>query len=212
MEGQVIRLLQERTQAMAAATPKANTYRMLGLFGDVLERVRRDYVEPPDEKALMENAINGMLAALDPQQVLPLPRSTLQHVRNHCLPRPIPQTFPVLHHQPVVQVPNLDVQLGPAAILVQRLAILRDGRVVVPRLQRLVPFGDVVLGRMPGLEEHRGAGSDNQTDYRKQHDQESGINSLGHSQGLAFTLVFPGIRLGGASVIYTWQLPLPARR
>ena len=32
----------------------------------MLERVRRDYVEPVDEKTLIENAINGMLAALDP--------------------------------------------------------------------------------------------------------------------------------------------------
>jgi carboxyl-terminal processing protease len=45
---------------------KSELYQQLNLFGDVLERVRRDYVEPPDEKLLMENAINGMLASLDP--------------------------------------------------------------------------------------------------------------------------------------------------
>jgi carboxyl-terminal processing protease len=45
---------------------KSELYQQLNLFGDVLERVRRDYVEPVDEKTLMENAINGMLAALDP--------------------------------------------------------------------------------------------------------------------------------------------------
>ena len=32
----------------------------------MLERIRRDYVEPVDEKTLIENAINGMLTALDP--------------------------------------------------------------------------------------------------------------------------------------------------
>ncbi len=32
----------------------------------MLERVRRDYVEPVEEKTLIENAINGMLTALDP--------------------------------------------------------------------------------------------------------------------------------------------------
>ena len=45
---------------------KSELYQQLNLFGDVLERVRRDYVEPVDEKTLIENAINGMLSALDP--------------------------------------------------------------------------------------------------------------------------------------------------
>jgi carboxyl-terminal processing protease len=50
------------------ATPpeRSELYQQLNLFGDVLERVRRDYVEPVDEKSLMENAINGMLTSLDP--------------------------------------------------------------------------------------------------------------------------------------------------
>src|SRR4029079_1850776 len=52
--------------AKPAAGDKSELYQQLNLFGDVLERVRRDYVEPVDEKTLMENAINGMLAALDP--------------------------------------------------------------------------------------------------------------------------------------------------
>jgi carboxyl-terminal processing protease len=45
---------------------KSELYQQLNLFGDVLERVRRDYVEPADEKTLIENAINGMLSSLDP--------------------------------------------------------------------------------------------------------------------------------------------------
>lgn len=35
-------------------------------FGDVFERVRAQYVTPPDDKKLVENAINGMLSSLDP--------------------------------------------------------------------------------------------------------------------------------------------------
>ncbi len=42
------------------------TYRLLNLFGDVFERTRSEYVEPIEEDKLMENAINGMLSALDP--------------------------------------------------------------------------------------------------------------------------------------------------
>jgi len=51
------------TTAKAAA---ADTYRQLNLFGDVFERVRADYVEKPDDSKLIETAINGMLAGLDP--------------------------------------------------------------------------------------------------------------------------------------------------
>ncbi len=48
------------------AGDKSELYQQLNLFGDVLERIRRDYVEPADEKTLIESAINGMLSSLDP--------------------------------------------------------------------------------------------------------------------------------------------------
>ncbi|WP_019644995.1 S41 family peptidase [Novispirillum itersonii] len=41
-------------------------YRLLDLFGNVFERVRRDYVEPVTDQQLIEAAINGMLSSLDP--------------------------------------------------------------------------------------------------------------------------------------------------
>lgn len=44
----------------------SSTYRELSVFGDVFERVRAQYVTPPDEEKLVENAINGMLTSLDP--------------------------------------------------------------------------------------------------------------------------------------------------
>ncbi|PZO79280.1 MAG: peptidase S41, partial [Mesorhizobium amorphae] len=50
-------------QAVAASS---ETYKQLAIFGDIFERVRAQYVTPPDEKALVENAINGMLTSLDP--------------------------------------------------------------------------------------------------------------------------------------------------
>jgi carboxyl-terminal processing protease len=48
--------------------PKSSieTYRLLNLFGDVFERVRRDYVETPTDEELIEAAIAGMLTSLDP--------------------------------------------------------------------------------------------------------------------------------------------------
>lgn len=50
----------------ANAAGSADTYRQLNLFGDVFERVRADYVEKPEDGKLIESAINGMLAGLDP--------------------------------------------------------------------------------------------------------------------------------------------------
>ena len=57
------RIVFDGSSAKAAA---ADTYRQLSLFGDVFERVRSDYVEKPDDSKLIESAINGMLAGLDP--------------------------------------------------------------------------------------------------------------------------------------------------
>jgi carboxyl-terminal processing protease len=45
---------------------RADTYRLLNLFGDVFERVRAEYVEPINDRDAIENAINGMLQGLDP--------------------------------------------------------------------------------------------------------------------------------------------------
>ena len=50
----------------AANAAGSETYKQLAIFGDIFERVRNQYVTPPDEKSLVENAINGMLASLDP--------------------------------------------------------------------------------------------------------------------------------------------------
>ncbi len=44
----------------------ADTYRFLNLFGDVFERVRSEYVEELTDEQMIEAAITGMLATLDP--------------------------------------------------------------------------------------------------------------------------------------------------
>src|SRR5215467_10042661 len=61
-------LTQPRTLLMgsAAGAAASDTYRTLNLFGDVFEVVRSAYVEKPDDSKLVESAINGMLAGLDP--------------------------------------------------------------------------------------------------------------------------------------------------
>jgi carboxyl-terminal processing protease len=52
--------------AARAAANADNTFSQLNLFGEVFERIRTDYVEKPDDAKLVEGAVSGMVAALDP--------------------------------------------------------------------------------------------------------------------------------------------------
>ncbi len=61
--------------AWAQDGSRAETYRLLNLFGDVFERVRAEYVEPVNDRDVIENAIQGMLAGLDPHSSYMNPRS-----------------------------------------------------------------------------------------------------------------------------------------
>ena len=49
-----------------AEDKKTNVYQQLNMFGEVYERVRREYVEEVSDKELIEAAIEGMLQSLDP--------------------------------------------------------------------------------------------------------------------------------------------------
>jgi carboxyl-terminal processing protease len=50
----------------SAKAASSDTYQQLSLFGDVFDQVRAEYVDKPDDSKLIESAINGMLAELDP--------------------------------------------------------------------------------------------------------------------------------------------------
>ena len=54
------------TSSLAQDNDPRNTYEYLDLFGEIFERVRGSYVEEVDEQQLIEAAIDGMLASLDP--------------------------------------------------------------------------------------------------------------------------------------------------
>ncbi len=64
----------------AAENDARTTYEYLDLFGDIFERVRENYVEKVDDKKLIEAAINGMLASLDPHSAY-LPPKSYQEMR-----------------------------------------------------------------------------------------------------------------------------------
>ena len=53
-------------QAAKKKDEDVNTYELLNLFGEVMERTKLSYVEEVSDKKLIESAINGMLSSLDP--------------------------------------------------------------------------------------------------------------------------------------------------
>ncbi len=59
---------QDETQdaPLSESERKEELYKNLRLFGDVLERVRRDYIDAPSDKELIEAALIGMMSSLDP--------------------------------------------------------------------------------------------------------------------------------------------------
>lgn len=54
------------TLTTAQSSSKEETYRQLGLFGDIFQRVRESYVDEIEDRELVEAAITGMLTSLDP--------------------------------------------------------------------------------------------------------------------------------------------------
>jgi len=52
--------------AVNAEEKETSVYQQLNMFGEVYERVRREYVEEVSDKELIEAAIEGMLQSLDP--------------------------------------------------------------------------------------------------------------------------------------------------
>ena len=45
---------------------KNNLYEKIDLFGEVLENIKKDYVDDVDQAEIMDSAINGVLQSLDP--------------------------------------------------------------------------------------------------------------------------------------------------
>jgi carboxyl-terminal processing protease len=51
---------------LARNTANEGAYRQLGVYSDVLQRIKSDYVEEPDLKSVTLGAINGLLESIDP--------------------------------------------------------------------------------------------------------------------------------------------------
>src|SRR5690242_10916942 len=67
LTGASLAILISQTDAIPSARATSwEAFRQLSLFSDVFDKVYTDYVERPDERKLIEAAINGMLTSLDP--------------------------------------------------------------------------------------------------------------------------------------------------
>src|SRR5215467_9699859 len=53
-------------QLVGRAASADDTYKHIGVFSDVVSRIKTEYVEEPDMKSVTLGALNGMLEAIDP--------------------------------------------------------------------------------------------------------------------------------------------------
>ncbi|PWU03673.1 MAG: carboxyl-terminal protease [Terriglobia bacterium] len=51
---------------LGQGAPQDDTYKHIGVFTDVVSRIKSEYVEEPDMKSVTLGALNGMLEAIDP--------------------------------------------------------------------------------------------------------------------------------------------------
>ena len=61
-----VTILLNLSQAFSITSQDEKLYRMLDLFGEVIEQVHSKYVDKPDDAKLIESALGGMLSSLDP--------------------------------------------------------------------------------------------------------------------------------------------------
>src|SRR5258708_15290568 len=65
----LLALLAPNAALPQSKTGKSGVYEQLNLCGEAFERIRQDAVEPVGDRRLIETAIAGMLAGLDPNSV-----------------------------------------------------------------------------------------------------------------------------------------------
>ena len=54
------------TTTVNSNTNNEELYKKIDLFAEVLEKIRKEYVDEVDQSELIDNAINGALQSLDP--------------------------------------------------------------------------------------------------------------------------------------------------
>jgi len=125
------------TFALMAPNPNANgatseTFRQLDLFGEVFEKVHTNYVTEVEDAELVEGAINGMLATLDPHSSY-LTRDSFDDVREQTTGEFGGLGIEVTMEDGVVKVvaPIDDTPAAKAGIQASDLIVAIDGEPIV---------------------------------------------------------------------------------
>ena len=66
MKKKLLLLLLIFTLTISPVFSKNDLYEKIDLFGEVLENIKKDYVDDVDQAEIMDSAINGVLQSLDP--------------------------------------------------------------------------------------------------------------------------------------------------
>ena len=111
--------------ALAQDTDRANTYRLLTLFGDAFGRIRSEYVDPISDTDLINDAINGMLTGLDPH-------STYMNA----------EQFRAMQEETKGEFGGLGIEVIPEAGFFKVLSVLDD----TPAFKAGIKAGDIITG------------------------------------------------------------------
>ena len=61
----------------------SDIYKKIDLFGEVLEKINKEYVDDVDQSKSMDAAINGLLQSLDPYSAYMTPESFERHANRN---------------------------------------------------------------------------------------------------------------------------------
>jgi carboxyl-terminal processing protease len=73
---------------LGRSADQSDNYKQLGVFSDVVARIKSDYVEEPDMKSVTLGAMNGLLEAVDPFASYLSPEQYKDYVANKDVKRP----------------------------------------------------------------------------------------------------------------------------
>jgi carboxyl-terminal processing protease len=106
-------------------------YSDLNLFGEIFDRIRAEYVDPPDEKELIRAAIQGMLTSLDPHSGY-LPPAAYDEVREDTSGKFGGLGIEVTMEEGIVKVvsPIDETPAARAGILANDLIVEIDGQAI----------------------------------------------------------------------------------
>ena len=108
----------------AISFAKSSVFEKIDLFGEVLEKIKKDYVDEVDESDMMDSAINGVLQSLDPYSAYMSP-----------------ETFKDMQTDTKGEFGGLGIEIGMEAGVVKVIAPIDD----TPAAKAGIKAGDYII-------------------------------------------------------------------